>query len=141
MSEQRVVVQTEEVLLMDVTATSIADVVVLKLAGEFKTRTDIADVFWANFNRGTSKFILNFEKVSAVNSVGLQTLIELHRLTENAGGGLRITRINELIARVFKASNMDKILKLYDDEDLALVSLMGGLPVDTDITPISRYQH
>ena len=126
---------------MDVTATGIADVVVLKLEGDFKARTDIADVFWAHFNQGTSKFILNFEKVTAVNSVGLQVLIELHRIAENAGGGIRITGINETIVRVFEVSEMDKILKLYKDEDLALVSLMDGLPVDTRISPISRYQH
>jgi anti-anti-sigma factor len=126
---------------MEITASSISDVVVLKLDGELKSRNDIAGAFWEHFNRGSSKFILNFEKVAMVNSAGLQALIELQRLAETAGGGLYITGINSNIQRVFQASRMDEVLKIYKDEDMALVGLLGGLPHDVRITPMSRYQN
>ena len=126
---------------MEITATRIADVVVLKLNGDFKTKKYIVEIFWAHFNRGLNKFILNFEKVRAINSVGLQALIDLHRLAESAGGGIRLSGICRDVLRVLESAEVDQVLVIQDDEDLALADLLSRIPLDLRSAPVSRYRN
>jgi len=126
---------------MEISVTRIADVVLLRLVGDFKARKEFAAIFWSHFHRGRSKFLLNFDGVRAINSHGLQALLEFNRLAEAAGGALRLCGVSDGLTKVFKAARVIEVFAIREDEDTALVELLGGLPTDSDISTISRYRN
>ncbi|HEX9745680.1 MAG TPA: STAS domain-containing protein [bacterium] len=126
---------------MDIDASIIADVVILRLRGEFKQRKDLLPVFLSYFRKGQKKFVLVFDGVTAINSVGLQTLIELHRMAETIGGGLRICNLKTDVVRALKSSRIDEVVRIVADEDMALMDLVAGLPIDSRVSSVSRYRN
>ena len=124
---------------MEIDISRIGDVVVLRMAGEFRTRSDIAAVFWAHLQNSVSRFVLNFDKVRTINSIGFQTLLELQRLAEASGGGVRICGLSDELRKTFRTTQMEEVFSIMQDEESALVDFLGILPVKGSSTSSGRY--
>jgi anti-anti-sigma factor len=124
---------------MDIRTTQIADVVVLKLSGEFMNRADIAAEFWAHLQNGSSKFIVNMHYVSKINSSAFCALIECQRVVEASGGTMRICDLDPELRKDFKAYGMDGFFSIFRDENSAIVGLMGAVPVNCAEACQSRF--
>lgn len=126
---------------MEVNSVLVGDVVLCKPEGELTSRSELASVLWNHLHKGRNKFIINFEKVRAINSVGLSTLLEFKRLAEASGGEIKICGMCDNISRVFKASQLSEVFANYDDEELALAGFIKGLPLVRAESSVSRYRN
>jgi len=124
---------------MEIGVDSVADVVIMRLEGELKARADIAAVFWSHLQNGRSKFVLNFGRVTGVDSVGFTALMELQRIAEASGGSIRLCKVDVHLRKVFKAYGMEQSFTVFKDEDTALAGFMGALPVNCGEACHSRY--
>jgi anti-anti-sigma factor len=126
---------------MEIQSTRVGDIIVLKPRGEFKSRGKLAATLWSFLHRGHNKFIINFEAVRSINSVGLRVLLEFQRLAESAGGSLGLCCVSDALLKVFEAARMRDALSFHADEDAALLGMLGGLPVSSHESSISRYRN
>jgi anti-anti-sigma factor len=124
---------------MQIRVSQIADVVVLKLSGDFTQRADIAAAFWSYLQNGSSKFIVDFRYVSSINSAAFCALIECQRLVESSGGSVRICNLDSQLKKDFKAYGMEGFFSIFHDQESALTGLTGALPVNCTEACQSRY--
>ena len=76
-----------------------------------------------------------------INSVGLSTLMEFNRLAEASGGAIILFGLCPEVYKIFKSTRLDEIFTISEDEDLALSSLIQGLPVLDSHSTTSRYRN
>jgi anti-sigma B factor antagonist len=77
-------------------------------------------------NQGMKKVVLNFEKVVFVSSAALGKLLTLHKKVQGVGGKLVLCTMPKEIAEVFEVTKLDKLFKIYPDEQTALAALQAN---------------
>jgi len=126
---------------MEVETSLIGDVVVLKLIGELTSRNPLSSVFWSHLHRGQSKFVVNLERVRAINSVGLNSLLDFKRLSEAAGGGIILCSVCDEVKGILKSTGIEEVFAVFDDEEPALAGFIKGLPSMSSHSSVSRYRN
>lgn len=73
--------------------------------------------------------VINFQKVSYIDSSGLATVIDAFQKTRIYGGKLVLTSLAKSVRSVFEVARLDKFFSIFDDEAAALASFEGdGAP-------------
>lgn len=72
-------------------------------------------------NTDVPKIIVSFENVQHVSSAMLGALMALHKAVDNNQGELRVAAIDDRLMEVFKLTRLDKVLKIFDTTDKALL--------------------
>ena len=71
-------------------------------------------------NQGKKKILLNFSNVEFLSSAALGKLITLNKKAQTSGGKLVMCNIVKEIYEVFAITKLDKLFKIYKDEQAAL---------------------
>ena len=71
-------------------------------------------------NQAKKKILLNFSNVEFLSSAALGKLITLNKKAQAAGGKLAMCSIVKEIYEVFAITKLDKLFKIYKDEQTAL---------------------
>lgn len=71
-------------------------------------------------NQGKKKLLLNFGNVEFLSSAALGKLITLNKKVQGNGGRLVMCKIAKEIMEVFEITKLDKLFKIYPDEQAAL---------------------
>ena len=71
-------------------------------------------------NQGKKKLLLNFSNVEFLSSAALGKLITLNKKVQTSGGKLVMCKIAKEILEVFEITKLDKLFKIYPDEQAAL---------------------
>ena len=71
-------------------------------------------------NQGKKKILLNFGNVEFLSSAALGKLITLNKKAQTSGGKLVMCNIVREIFEVFAITRLDKLFKIYKDEQTAL---------------------
>ncbi|MBI3823249.1 MAG: STAS domain-containing protein [Planctomycetes bacterium] len=71
---------------------------------------------------GKRKLLLNFTSVEYMSSAALGKLINLHKKLTGLQGKLTMCSVIPQIFEVFAITKLDKIFKIFPDEDAALAS-------------------
>jgi anti-sigma B factor antagonist len=71
-------------------------------------------------NQGKKKLLLNFGNVEFLSSAALGKLITLNKKVQTSGGKLVMCKIAREIHEVFEITKLDKLFKIYPDEQTAL---------------------
>jgi anti-anti-sigma factor len=71
--------------------------------------------------KGARKMILNFSKVSYLDSSGVGELVGCYTAIKNAGGELRICGLNARISSLIRMTSLHSVFAVLDTEDDALV--------------------
>jgi anti-sigma B factor antagonist len=74
-------------------------------------------------NQGKKKILLNFSNVEFLSSAALGKLITLNKKVQSASGKLGMCKITKEIMEVFQITRLDKLFKIYPDEQAALQAL------------------
>jgi len=74
-------------------------------------------------NQGKKKILLNFSNVEFLSSAALGKLITLNKKVQQVGGKLGMCKITKEILEVFQITRLDKLFKIYPDEQAALQAL------------------
>ncbi|MFQ5931095.1 MAG: STAS domain-containing protein [Nitrospiraceae bacterium] len=68
------------------------------------------------------KLLVNLDKVSYVDSSGVGILVRCLTSAKAAGGDLKLVKPNKVIREIVKATNLVKILGVFDNEEEAIAS-------------------
>ncbi len=68
------------------------------------------------------KLLISFENVEHLSSAALGTLININNKIRQKGGQLRLSNIDPQIYEVFVITKLDRLFKIYDDAEKAMVS-------------------
>ena len=71
---------------------------------------------------GRAKIILDFSNVEYLSSAALGKLITLDKKVKGAKGALRLCSIRPEIYEVFAITKLNKLFKIYEDQEKALES-------------------
>src|SRR5438105_15040704 len=74
-------------------------------------------------NQAKKKILLNFGNVEFLSSAALGKLITLNKKVQTTGSKLAMCKIATEIQEVFLITKLDKLFKIYPDEQAALQAL------------------
>ena len=126
---------------MEIVSSVVGDVALLKPEGELTSRAKAAAAFWYHLHKGIKKFVISFENVRTINSVGLSLLLEFKRFAEASGGEVKLCRVKQPIRNVFEMAQLGEVFAFYEDEDVALAGFIKGLPLVRTESSISRHRN
>ena len=82
----------------------------------------VRETFKKLVDQSSPKVIVNFEKVTYVDSSGLATFIELmQRLKKNAGS-MSLVQMSDKIYNLFEVTKLNKLFTIYKTQEEALVA-------------------
>ncbi len=107
---------------MQISVRNVGDVSVVEIMGNLDSQTspDAQTQIAQLIKTGSSKILVNFEKLVYISSNGLRVLASAARQLKMSEGQLRICGPNDVIQEVFKISGLDTILNVFANETEAL---------------------
>jgi anti-anti-sigma factor len=110
---------------MKISREDLGDVTILRLQGVLNGGSDSQDLRTTVkeiLAEGRQKLVVDMERVSWANSVGLGNLHFCYTAIKNSGGFLKLTKVNHRIQQVFQVARFDTIFESYDDVRGAVAS-------------------
>ena len=97
------------------------DLAIIRVVGRLNmvAAPELRDVVAQAVKSGKSHLVVDLAGVEFMDSSGLGALIGALKTTRQAGGDLRIAAPGEQVAMVLQLSNVDRILKPYENADAA----------------------
>jgi len=107
---------------MHVTHSKIKDFVAVAIDGEvdLNSSPQLRKVFTEILSQGASKILINFVKVSYIDSSGLATLIEMMQRLKKENGQMRLVGMSDKVKSLFEITKLDKLFLIYRTEEEAL---------------------
>ncbi|MGL4253621.1 MAG: STAS domain-containing protein [Fusobacteriaceae bacterium] len=101
---------------------NIGDIKVIKVVGELdalvapKLKDRIAKLVEGDI----TKFVIDFEELVHINSLAMGILRGKLRVVKEAGGDIKLVKLNDHIKTIFEMIGLDEIFEIYDTEEAAL---------------------
>ncbi len=107
---------------MEITVTVAGEVKVIRIEGKLDTQSspDAQTQLTQLIDQGTTKLVVNFEKLDYISSAGLRILLAAAKRLKGNSGELRICSLNEVVQEVFDISGFTTILTVTKTEPEAL---------------------
>ncbi len=96
------------------TITKKQDGTALEIALEGRLDTMTSPELEAELNKslgGAETLVMDFGKLDYISSAGLRVLLSAHKIM-NAKGGMKITRVNDIVQEVFEVTGFADILDI-----------------------------
>lgn len=95
------------------------DMAIIRAVGRLNmvAAPELREVVARAVESGKSRLVVDLAGVEFMDSSGLGALIGALKTTRQAGGDLRIAAPGEQVAMVLRLSNVDRILKPYENAD------------------------
>ena len=99
-------------------------ITICRIGGEIDINTapDIKKSFDVLTNKKAPKIIINFSKVTYVDSSGLATLVEILKNMRQYGGKLKLTNLPPKIKSLFEITKFEKLFEILAEEESAVES-------------------
>jgi stage II sporulation protein AA (anti-sigma F factor antagonist) len=107
---------------MRITQRNEKDILICSLSGEINIDTiyQLKDAFESIVDSETEKVILNFEKVTYIDSMGMATLAGFSKKLTAKNGALALCCLSPKLGSIFQIVKLGKVFKVFDSEDKAL---------------------
>ena len=80
----------------------------------------IAETCYKNMDEGIHKFLLDLEKSSIVNSIGVSIIIEIIEKLQDVKGHIGYFNLAPIVAKTFKIMGLVQYSTIYESEEEAL---------------------
>jgi anti-anti-sigma factor len=111
---------------MEITALRDGDVSILALSGALDTLN--APALSARAlglcDAGVRSILIDLAQARYVTSAGFRSFIEIGKRTQQAGGGMALCGLNDLVHDLFEVSGFLSIFHIYPDRALALAAIV-----------------
>jgi len=109
---------------MEILDKQINGVTILTLKGSIDAMIapQITEFIQDQISKGNIKLIADFSGVDYTSSAGLRVILGAIKETRSRSGDLRLIGIQPDVLKVFDLSGFTKILKIFDDLDIAIAS-------------------
>ncbi len=104
---------------MQTTARQIGDIWVLDLQGRITVGEGnimLREVVTNLLEKGSKKILLNFRRVGYIDSAGLGELVRTHISVQRQGGKLKMVNLDQRVQDLLKATRLQKVFDVYQDE-------------------------
>ena len=82
-----------------------------------------AEACYEKIDGGKNKFLLNLERSSVVNSIGVSILIEIIEKLQDSDGKLAYYNLAPIVEKTFKIMGLTKYSTVYSSEEEALAEM------------------
>lgn len=95
---------------------------ICRIEGDVNLRAapDIKKTFAGLIDQKPPRIVINFSKVSYIDSSGLGMLVETLKRVKAYGGCLKLTNLSSMIKSMFEIIKFDKIFDILPDEESAI---------------------
>ncbi len=69
------------------------------------------------------KIVIDFEKVTYIDSSGLATLVEVLKKTKTQGGSLGLASMSDKVKSLFEITKLDKLFSIFQNQNDAVNSV------------------
>ena len=106
---------------VEIKTEKVNDVTIVVLAGEINVSnsSEVRNTFTKLLQNGEKKVLVDFEKVTFIDSSGLAVLIEMIQKLEKVNGQLRLCNVNRKIKGIFEIVKIHKLIKMFDSRNAA----------------------
>ena len=81
---------------------------------------DVEATFKDYLDRQKHEILIDFSKISFVDSAGLELLLDMHNELKQRGGALKLVHLNELCLDILKATQLINVLRIYEEMNKAI---------------------
>ena len=67
-----------------------------------------------------NEIIIDFSKISFLDSEGLELLLQMHNELKQRGGALKLVHLNELCLDILKVTQLINVFRIYEDMNKAV---------------------
>jgi len=108
-----------------VSVKEVDDVVVIATDGYLNNigGEKISEICDEHMDKGVNKFLINLEKTSVVNSIGVSILIEIIEKLQGTDGKLAYCKLAPIVEKTFNIMGLTKYSTIYKDEEAGLSDL------------------
>src|SRR3989338_6767651 len=89
---------------------------------DINTSPDIKKAFDRLISKKEAKIVINFSKVTYVDSSGLATLVEILKNMRVYGGRIRLSNLSPKVKSLFEITKLDKLFEILADEEEAVAT-------------------
>ncbi len=109
---------------MNITQSQINGYTAIAIEGEvdLNSSPQLRKVFSDLSDKGSQKIIINFAKVSYIDSSGLATLIEMMQRQKKGEGKMLLVHMSDKIKSLFEITKLDKLFAIYRTQEEALAA-------------------
>lgn len=102
------------------------NLVVCHVSGEvdINSSPDMKKAFDKLTSKKEPKIVVNFSKVTYVDSSGLATLVEILKNMRTYGGRMRLTNLSAKVKSLFEITKLDKLFEILADEAEAVTNFV-----------------
>jgi len=83
---------------------------------------DLKEIFSEKIEENKYRFVVNLTHTRYVDSSGLGAIVSHIAKSRSSGGDIRLALTARLILNLLEITNLNKILKVYDDVETAVAS-------------------
>jgi anti-anti-sigma factor len=107
---------------MEISTRESGEVKIVNLNGNLDTNTapDTETHLKSLMQEGTTKILINLEKLDYISSAGLRVFLATAKQLKGSGGELRLCSLNETVLEIFDMSGFSTILNVNTQESDAL---------------------
>jgi anti-sigma B factor antagonist len=91
---------------------------------DINTAPEIKKNFEKILSKKEPRIVVNFTKVTYVDSSGLATLVEILKFMRSYGGKLRLSNLSPKIKSLFEITKLDKLFDIKADEAQAIADFV-----------------
>ncbi|NDJ53789.1 MAG: STAS domain-containing protein [Chloroflexi bacterium] len=97
---------------------------IVHIKGDLNANTspELTTFFEENIDEEHANIVIDMKKLDYSSSAGVRALLGAARAARQNGGDLRIAAVPSLVARIFKLSQFDRIVKMFDTVEEAVQS-------------------
>lgn len=109
---------------MEISTETVDQVCVIDLVGrlEASNSAQLKDKVSELIKDGQVNLLVDMSRIDFIDSSGLGTLVKCLRSASKAGGGLKITSLQEYTRKLFTTTRLDRVFELFKTRDAALKS-------------------
>ena len=99
-------------------------VTVVKVEGQLivGNRQELKDLVFAALDKGERRILIDFSQTGYIDSSGLGALVSISKRVREAGGVLRLSRLNEDLPNLFELTKLDTLFAIAETPQQALSS-------------------
>ncbi len=110
---------------MDIKTENINDIALVVMAGELnmESSNSLREAFKKILKEKKKKVLVDFDKVSFIDSSGIATLIEMFQNMAKVNGRMCLCHVNKKILGVFEITKVHKLFSIFESHEEALRNL------------------
>ena len=85
-----------------------------------KNCEEVEATFKDYLNQQKNEIIIDFDKISFIDSAGLELLLQMHNELKQQDGALKLVHLDKLCLDILKATQLINVFRIYNDMNKAI---------------------